>query len=186
MAPIRTRKRSKPSKDATGAHELPLSPTFNADVYAYVRRIPEGKVVSYGDIAKALGRPRNARLVGSALKCLPSHLSSPYLAPPSTTSTSASESNESNEEILAPPQPNPDFVPFHRVLSGTGVISPRAGGIRPLIRQADYLRAEGVEVSEGPRAGGANAGPPAGVDAFGLGGIHGGRVSMAHYRWDGL
>ena len=53
------------------------------------------------------------------------------------------------------------------------------------MRQAEFLQAEGVEVKDGPRAGGANAGPPGGVDAFGLGGLHGGRVSMALYRWDG-
>lgn len=77
-------------------------------------------------------------------------------------------------------------MPWHRVLNSSGVISPRAGGLRPLIRQADFLRAEGIDVRDGPRAGpGVNAGPPGGVDAFGLGGVHGGRVSMAMYRWDG-
>lgn len=43
---------------------------FNA-VYDFVETIPEGKVISYGEIAKILGRPRNARLVGTAMKNVP-------------------------------------------------------------------------------------------------------------------
>ena len=41
--------------------------TFFEQVYAIVRRIPEGRVVSYGQIARMIGRPQNARLVGKAL-----------------------------------------------------------------------------------------------------------------------
>jgi methylated-DNA-protein-cysteine methyltransferase-like protein len=36
-------------------------------VYALVRRIPRGRVASYGAIARALGMPRGARTVGWAL-----------------------------------------------------------------------------------------------------------------------
>ncbi|KAL8293681.1 hypothetical protein RQP46_000382 [Phenoliferia psychrophenolica] len=173
MPPTRTR---RPKASEAPAGPAPLSPTFNADVYAMV--------ASYGDIAKLLGRPQNSRLVGAALKVLPPHLSSPDLPAPAPTSPSSSSSSQ-GDDVLPAPQPNPDFVPWHRILSSSGIISPRAGGIRPLIRQADFLRAEGVEVNDGPRAGGANAGPVGGLDAFGLGGLHGGRVSMAQYRWNG-
>ena len=38
-------------------------PFFN-QVYAVVRRIPPGKVSSYGQIAAMLGSPRGARAVG--------------------------------------------------------------------------------------------------------------------------
>ncbi|MFW5659645.1 MAG: MGMT family protein [Bacteroidota bacterium] len=41
---------------------------FYADVYAVVRAIPRGRVTSYGAIAKALGRPGAARLVGYAMR----------------------------------------------------------------------------------------------------------------------
>ena len=41
--------------------------TFYEQVYDIVERIPVGKVVTYGDIAKMLGRPRAARLVGYAM-----------------------------------------------------------------------------------------------------------------------
>lgn len=34
------------------------------DVYNIVRQVPEGKVITYGAIAKHLGMPRGARLVG--------------------------------------------------------------------------------------------------------------------------
>ena len=36
-------------------------------VYAYLRRIPEGKVTTYGRIAQALGSPGAARAVGNIL-----------------------------------------------------------------------------------------------------------------------
>ena len=36
-------------------------------VYEYLRTIPKGKVVTYGTIAKALGRPKAARSVGNIL-----------------------------------------------------------------------------------------------------------------------
>ncbi|MBE2200185.1 MAG: MGMT family protein [Anaerolinea sp.] len=46
------------------------TPNFYAQVYAVVRRIPQGKVTSYGRIAHMLGRPNAARAVGYALNAL--------------------------------------------------------------------------------------------------------------------
>ena len=43
---------------------------FRQRVYVLVRRIPEGKVLGYGDVAAALGSPRAARQVGYALAAL--------------------------------------------------------------------------------------------------------------------
>lgn len=37
-------------------------------IYALVRKIPRGKVATYGQIARALGMPRGARTVGWALR----------------------------------------------------------------------------------------------------------------------
>ncbi len=37
---------------------------FRARVFDVVRRIPRGRVVTYGDVARLAGRPRLARLVG--------------------------------------------------------------------------------------------------------------------------
>ena len=41
--------------------------SFFERVYEIVRQIPEGKVTSYGAIAKALGTARSARMVGWAM-----------------------------------------------------------------------------------------------------------------------
>ncbi|GAA6028141.1 hypothetical protein JCM8097_006876 [Rhodosporidiobolus ruineniae] len=219
-----------------GGQDDSIRRDFNDKVYTCVRRIPEGRVASYGQIAKLINHPRHSRLVGTALKVLPRNLSSPYiLAPPapsaagsssssSSASTSRSGSNsssratsnhgdvgvldaleengaqrdggendgeeEDDDDVLPAPLPNPLVVPWWRVVSQTGVISPR-GNDRAVDRQADYLRAEGVVVRDGPRNGGGGGGggraeEVQGVDAFGLGGsVAGGRVSMAKYAWKG-
>lgn len=55
------------------------SENFYPEVYDIVRQIPEGKIMTYGQIACLLARPQNARLVGQALQnvpdtlCLPCH-----------------------------------------------------------------------------------------------------------------
>lgn len=47
---------------------------FYKRVYKIVEKIPAGKVISYGEIAYRLGKPRNARQVGFALSVLePGH-----------------------------------------------------------------------------------------------------------------
>ena len=40
---------------------------FKDEVYKLVKKIPKGKVMTYGQIAESLGKPRNARQVGWAL-----------------------------------------------------------------------------------------------------------------------
>ena len=47
---------------------------FFTQVYEIVEQIPYGKVISYGDIAKLLGRPRAAREVGRAMRYCPEDL----------------------------------------------------------------------------------------------------------------
>ena len=44
---------------------------FFEQVYEVVKKIPYGKVATYGDIAKALGNPRASRQVGWALHVNP-------------------------------------------------------------------------------------------------------------------
>ena len=44
---------------------------FNEQVYALVRSIPPGSVLSYGRVARLLGVPNGARAVGWALNSLP-------------------------------------------------------------------------------------------------------------------
>jgi methylated-DNA-protein-cysteine methyltransferase-like protein len=45
-------------------------PRFHRLVYRVVRRVPRGKVVTYGQVAAILGQPRGARAVGVALGAL--------------------------------------------------------------------------------------------------------------------
>jgi methylated-DNA-protein-cysteine methyltransferase-like protein len=45
-------------------------PPFYRLVYRVVRRIPRGKVATYGQVAAILGQPRAARAVGMALAAL--------------------------------------------------------------------------------------------------------------------
>jgi len=41
---------------------------FSARVLSLVRRIPPGRVATYGDIARLAGRPRAARAVGNIMR----------------------------------------------------------------------------------------------------------------------
>lgn len=48
--------------------------SFSEAVYEIVSQIPKGKVISYGQIARMLGRPRAAREVGWAMSRCPEEL----------------------------------------------------------------------------------------------------------------
>ena len=91
---------------------------FYSQVYAVVRKIPPGRVTSYGRIARMLGRPRAARAVGYALNALKA-------APP------AAEGGE---------------VPWWRVINAHGRIS-TVNRELSAAKQADRLRGEGVPVN---------------------------------------
>ena len=45
--------------------------SMDRDVYALVRRIPPGRLATYGQVAALLGRPRAARAVGGAMRRCP-------------------------------------------------------------------------------------------------------------------
>jgi len=47
-------------------------------VYEMVRRIPEGKVATYGQIAKLIGYPNHARQIGFALSSLDTNSKIPW------------------------------------------------------------------------------------------------------------
>ena len=51
-----------------------MADSFFQLVYTVVALIPYGKVLSYGDIAKAIGYPRRARFVGFAMRVCPEDL----------------------------------------------------------------------------------------------------------------
>lgn len=45
-----------------------MNPLFKEQVFEVIRLIPEGRVTSYGAIAKAVGYPKHSRHVGNALR----------------------------------------------------------------------------------------------------------------------
>jgi methylated-DNA-[protein]-cysteine S-methyltransferase len=47
---------------------LTVRPEFSARVLSVVRRIPPGRVATYGDVAAAAGRPRASRAVGNIMR----------------------------------------------------------------------------------------------------------------------
>ena len=61
----RRRQRSEAGALRPGA----VSPFFRT-VYRLVRRVPPGRVVTYGQVAVLAGHPRAARAVGQALRAL--------------------------------------------------------------------------------------------------------------------
>ncbi|KAF2791325.1 DNA binding methylated-DNA--cysteine S-methyltransferase [Melanomma pulvis-pyrius CBS 109.77] len=95
-------------------------------VYEAIQEIPHGRVTSYGHIARLVGKPERPRQVGVCLKNLPS---------PSTDPSKTS------------PRWNSGNVPWQRVISASGRISPR--GPSGASRHAAALRAENVEVNQG-------------------------------------
>jgi len=84
-----------------------------------VRRIPRGKVTSYGRIAQMLGRPRAARAVGYALNALKDRKEDPVYA----------------------------NIPWQRVINSQGRIS-IVNRESSANRQAELLREEGIVVSD--------------------------------------
>jgi methylated-DNA-protein-cysteine methyltransferase-like protein len=49
-----------------------MTGTLRKHVYALVRRVPAGRVVTYGQVARLAGVPRAARAVGQAMRVCPS------------------------------------------------------------------------------------------------------------------
>ena len=56
---------------------MKLGPLEASHVYNIVAHIPEGKVTTYGDIARALGHPRASRLIGRILNKNPNPILTP-------------------------------------------------------------------------------------------------------------
>jgi methylated-DNA-protein-cysteine methyltransferase-like protein len=93
--------------------------TFHDEVWRLVRRVPRGRVATYGQIAALLGRPRSARAVGQAMAAL----GGPRGARGVTE------------------------VPWHRVVNAHGGISRRAG--TGMLTQRLRLEGEGIRIRAG-------------------------------------
>lgn len=95
--------------------------SFSEEVYAAVRKIPVGKVATYGEIAAMVGRPGAARAVGNAMH------RNPY---------------EWGSESV----PRELWVPCHRVVARDGALA-REFGFGGCEEQKARLEAEGVEIT---------------------------------------
>jgi methylated-DNA-protein-cysteine methyltransferase-like protein len=71
------RARSKPSRPAK-AQSPPVQADIRERILAAIRRIPRGRVCTYGDVADVAGLPRRARLVGTVLRQTPASRSLPW------------------------------------------------------------------------------------------------------------
>ncbi|WP_308464310.1 MGMT family protein [Geobacter sp. AOG2] len=57
---------------------MPTSASVYRKIYAIVSSIPQGRVATYGQIARLVGMPGHARLVGYALSCLHDRATVPW------------------------------------------------------------------------------------------------------------
>jgi methylated-DNA-protein-cysteine methyltransferase related protein len=72
--------KAKKAKKAARAKRAPAasSQSIPEMILAAVRRIPRGKVCTYGNVAEVAGLPRRARLVGTVLRQTPSARGLPW------------------------------------------------------------------------------------------------------------
>jgi len=68
----RKQRNSRTAKRKTPAEQPATDATLTARILAAVRRIPRGRVGTYGNVADVAGLPRRARLVGTTLRQTPS------------------------------------------------------------------------------------------------------------------
>jgi methylated-DNA-protein-cysteine methyltransferase related protein len=96
---------------------------FKENVIVFIKRIPRGKVVSYGQVAAACGSPRAARQVGGILKSLEIY-----------------ENNEINRNSLE------RRIPWWRVVNSKGMISIKGNWTATKELQKQFLEQEGILV----------------------------------------
>jgi methylated-DNA-protein-cysteine methyltransferase related protein len=75
------KKAKKPAKKPARARRVrpaAISQSVPESILAAVRRIPRGKVCTYGNVAEVAGLPRRARLVGTVLRQTPSARGLPW------------------------------------------------------------------------------------------------------------
>ena len=102
-----------------------MKPTkFQLEVWRACAKIPRGKVSTYTQIAKAIGKPKAVRAVGNALN------KNPY--------SYISKTGNSKLETMR--------VPCHRVIKSDGSVGGFAHGTK---KKIDMLREEGVKIRDG-------------------------------------
>ena len=106
-------------------------------IYGIVRKIPRGKVMTYGQVAAALGDARLARVVGNTMHKNPV----PFFELAEQIGFNCTDQNQAGVKDFEP-------VPCHRVVNATGKMGANFGLGGPAV-QAKMLEAEGVEVRGG-------------------------------------
>lgn len=87
---------------------------FFSRVYEIAKLVPHGRVTTYGAIARCIGSPQAARMVGWAMNQANSH---------------------------------PEFIPAHRVVNRTGLLSGKHHFGGPRVMQ-ELLESEGVRIED--------------------------------------
>ena len=105
---------------------------FENKVLNIVKKVPRGRVTTYNEIARILGKPKAARAVGNALN------KNPY-AP--TSASSFAKATADKKATAGKPQ-----VPCHRVVKVNGEIGGYAKGVDAKIK---LLKQEGIETKKG-------------------------------------
>jgi methylated-DNA-protein-cysteine methyltransferase related protein len=70
--------KSNRTRKSTPTREPPPIVDVNTRILAAVKRIPRGRVCTYGNVADVAGLPRRARLVGTVLRQTPSSRDLPW------------------------------------------------------------------------------------------------------------
>lgn len=104
-------------------------------VYAVVRRIPAGRVATYGQVARLAGLPRHARLVGYALHALPDASPVPWHRVVNAKGAISLRGDGAGHDVLQRLMLRREGVRFRR--DGTLPLdeyrwNPRGAGTRPL------------------------------------------------------
>lgn len=107
-------------------------------IYEIVRRIPKGKVLTYGQVAKRAGDVHLARYVGNVMHKNP--------LPFWQLAKSVGYKDYAKFETSAPSDFEP--VPCHRVVNASGKMGANFGMGGPGIQEA-MLAAEGVKIKNG-------------------------------------
>ncbi len=106
-------------------------------IYEIVRRVPEGRVITYGQVARLAGNARLARVVGNVMHKNPV----PFFQLAKAAGFAPCTAFDGAETDFEP-------VPCHRVVNSNGKMGANFGMGGPQI-QAAMLKAEGVEVANG-------------------------------------
>ena len=103
-------------------------------IYGIVRKIPRGKVMTYGQVAAALGDAHLAHVVGNTMHKNPV----PFFELAEQIGFKCADQNQADVKDFEP-------VPCHRVVNSAGKMGANFGLGGPAV-QAKMLEAEGVEV----------------------------------------